>query len=424
LINKALNSKDILSRLGALHPKLIDLSLGRITRLLARLGHPERAMAPVIHVAGTNGKGSTLAFARAMLEAAGRRVHVYSSPHLVRFCERIRLAGELIDEDALCAVLADCEAANDGAPITYFEITTAAALLAFSRTPADVVLLEVGLGGRFDATNMIEKPRAVIITPVSMDHESFLGDRLATIAGEKAGIIKPGAPVFVAAQEAAALAVIEARASKLGAPLFLAGADWQATPSGDGFVFADAGGELALPAPALAGPWQIDNAATAIACLRALDEMAVDEAAIAGGLAQARWPARFQRLHLAGHEGELWLDGGHNPAAGVALAGALRALSCADRVTLILGMMEHKDAAGFLAPLAALVDEVLTVPIPDAACAAPRELARIARDMGLRARPLADITAALTVASGRRTVIAGSLYLAGAVLEQAGIIPD
>jgi dihydrofolate synthase/folylpolyglutamate synthase len=288
-------SEEIIQRLHALHPKLIDLSLGRLHGLLARLGHPERALPPVIHVAGTNGKGSTCATLRAIAEAAGQRAHVYASPHLVRFHERMRIAGQLVSEEALAAALEEVEAVNGAAPITVFEITTAVGLLLFSRTPADLLVLEVGLGGRFDATNVVERPAATAIASISMDHMEFLGDTLAAIAFEKAGILKPGVPCATGSQPPEALAVIERRAAEAGAPLFRRGHEWDVA----GGAFHDSQGSVALPRFGLPGPHQADNAGIAIAALRAWNPPWLTDAALAEGVAAARWPARMQRLHGA-----------------------------------------------------------------------------------------------------------------------------
>ncbi|RVT82150.1 bifunctional folylpolyglutamate synthase/dihydrofolate synthase [Rhodobacteraceae bacterium CCMM004] len=414
----------LLDRLMRLHPKVIDLTLDRMHRLLAALGHPERDLPPVIHIAGTNGKGSTLAMIRAGLEAAGQTCHAYTSPHLARFHERIRLAGRLIDEDALAALLAECEAANGGVPITYFEITTCAALLAFARTPADVTLLEVGLGGRLDATNVVDAPRLTVITPVDLDHQQYLGETLAEIAGEKAGILKPGVPCIVARQHDAALAAIEARAARVRAPLTIHGQHFHAGPERDGMVFQDERGLLDLPRPALRGPHQIDNAATALAALR---HLGVDDDACAAAVARAEWPARMQRLRLgplveAAGEAELWLDGGHNPAAGAALANTLRTLP-ARPTHLICGMLGTKDAAGYLAPLSEVAEAMTAVPIPgEAAALAPEDLAAAARTVGLTAATAPDVAAAVRskAAPGARLLICGSLYLAGQVLRDNG----
>ncbi|RME18724.1 MAG: bifunctional folylpolyglutamate synthase/dihydrofolate synthase [Alphaproteobacteria bacterium] len=416
----------ILERMMSLHPKIIDLTLDRVWRLLAALGNPERRLPPVIHIAGTNGKGSTQAMIRAGLEGAGRRVHAYTSPHLARFHERIRLAGEIIDEAALSAVLDRCEAANAGAPITYFEITTVAALLAFAETPADFTLLEVGLGGRLDATNVIDRPALSIITPVSIDHTQFLGETLPEIAAEKAGIIKPGVPVIVGLQEDAALEVIEARAARLGAPVLARGQQWQVWSERDRLVFQDEAGLLDLPLPALPGPHQIENAGMALAALRALG---FGEAACEAAMRDVTWPARMQRLKegplvKAAGRAELWLDGGHNPAAGAALARLIETLP-ARPTHLVCGMLNTKDAAGFLRPLAPLAASLMAVTIPGEAATLPaEETARIAAGAGHAARIAPDVETAIReiVAQepGARILICGSLYLAGQVLRANG----
>jgi dihydrofolate synthase/folylpolyglutamate synthase len=416
----------ILARMMALHPKIIDLTLDRVRRLLAALGHPERALPPVVHVAGTNGKGSTVAMIRAGLEAAGLRVHVYTSPHLVRFHERIRLAGTLIAEDRLAALLDEAEAANGGAPITYFEITTCAALLAFARAPADMLLLEVGLGGRLDATNVVDRPRLTVITPVSYDHEQFLGDTLTAIAGEKAGILKPGVPCIVAPQAPEGLAAIEARAAAVGAPLIVAGRDWQVWAERGRLVFQDMDGLLDLPAPALRGPHQIENAGAALAALRALGQ---GEAACTAALTQAEWPARMQRLARgrlaeAAPGVELWLDGGHNPAGGQAMAATLAAMP-ARPTYLICGMLNTKDIAGYMRPLAPHVRRLHAVSIPGAQATLPAEAtAAAAQAAGIAATTAASVAAALAAIAAEapqaRVLICGSLYLAGSVLRENG----
>lgn len=421
----------VLERLMALHPKVIDLSLDRVWRLLDALGNPQDTLPPVIHVAGTNGKGSTIAFLRAMLEAAGVRVHVYTSPHLVRFNERIRLAGEPIGDGALTALLEEAEAANGAAPITYFEITTCAALLGFSRTPADVVLLETGLGGRLDATNVVARPAVTVLTPIALDHQQFLGDTLAAIATEKAHIMKPGVPCVSARQPAEAAAVITRHAAAVGAPLAVAGHDFHMEQTSAGLTYHGRGGALPLPAPALAGAHQIDNAAVALAVLDHLAGIDVPPAARAKGMADAHWPARLQRLTQgpladALPQGwELWLDGGHNPAAGRVLAGMVE--TWGDTPTdAILGMIGPKDAAGFLAPLAPCITRLRTVPVDGHDTKTPEEMARIARQAGIGDTTAHDtVTAALhdliaTAPGPRRVLICGSLYLAGAVLADNG----
>ncbi len=413
----------ILERMMSLHPKIIDLTLDRVWRLLAALDHPERDLPPVIHIAGTNGKGSTQAMIRAGLEATGARVHAYTSPHLARFHERIRLAGTLISEPHLTEVLDTCHAANDGADITYFEITTCAALLAFARTRADYTLLEVGLGGRLDATNVIERPELTIITPVSMDHEGYLGDTLARIAGEKAGILKRGVPCVVGPQEAAALEVIETRAARVGAPLLVHGQHWHVTAERGGMVYQDETGLLDLPLPNLPGLHQVQNAGAALAALRHLGR---PEAAYDGAVARADWPGRMQRLtntklNALAPGVDLWLDGGHNPAAGEALATHLRSLP--RRPThLICGMLNTKDVRGYLRPLAGAADHLTAVSIPGEANTLSAEAtATAARDVGLPTQEAGDVAAALsqiaTRAPGARVLICGSLYLAGHVLR-------
>ena len=421
------HSDAILDRLLSLHPKVIDLSLDRMWRLLAALDPPERRIPPVIHIAGTNGKGSTLAMIRAGLEAGGARVHAYTSPHLARFHERIRLAGDLIGEPDLAAALRECEAANDGQPITFFEITTAAAFLAFSRTRADYTLLEVGLGGRLDATNVIARPQLTVITPVSIDHTQYLGDTLDLIAAEKAGIIKPRIPCVTGPQPDPALRVIESRASGLTAPLFAHGQHWMIARDRDGMVYQDDHGLWDLPVPNLIGPHQIQNAGTALAALRQLG--ATDAQALAA-VTRAEWPARMQRLtrgplvEAAGPEAELWLDGGHNPAGAEALAQTLAALP--PRPThLVCGMLNTKDVAGYMRPLSGHAESLTAIDIPGEANTLPAaETARIAREAGLEAATAADAKDAIArIAAARpraRILICGSLYLAGRVLVQNG----
>jgi dihydrofolate synthase/folylpolyglutamate synthase len=423
-------SDRVLKRLRQLHPKRIDLSLDRIARLLAAVGDPQDRLPPIVHVAGTNGKGSTVAMLRACLEAGGWRVHAYTSPHLVRFHERVRLAGVLIDEDALLAVLEECEAANHGAPITYFEITTAAAFLAFARAPADIVLLETGLGGRLDATNAIRHPAVAAITPISLDHQAFLGDTIAAIAAEKAGILKPGAPAVIGPQPPAAAAVLAARGAAVGAPLFRFGQEWHCQSRAYGMHYRGPRWQLALPLPSICGAHQIINAGAAIACLEQLVALPVDGPAIAEGLRHIEWPGRLQRLTRgplvaelpAGWE--LWLDGGHNPGAGTVLAAT--AAGWRDRpLYLVVGMLNSKDVSGFLAPLAAHAVALRAVTIPDEENPLPdRAIAAAARAVGLPAEIAGSVVAAvrdLAEAGGTgRILICGSLHLAGAVLAENG----
>jgi dihydrofolate synthase/folylpolyglutamate synthase len=420
------SSDVILDRMMALHPKVIDLTLDRVWRLLHALDNPQDRLPPVIHIAGTNGKGSTQAMIRAGLEAAGKSVHAYTSPHLARFHERIRLAGHLISEDHLTQVLDDCYAANDGQNITYFEITTCAALLAFARTPADFTLLEVGLGGRLDATNVIDAPALTIITPVSIDHEQFLGNTLAKIAGEKAGIIKKGIPCVVGPQQDEAMEVIEERAQRLGAPLIAHGQHWHAFEERGRLIYQDETGLLDLPLPNLPGAHQIQNAGAALAALRHLN---MGEDATEAAVTQAHWPARMQRLQTglltnAAPKAELWLDGGHNAAAGQALATHLASLSKRDTY-LICGMLNTKDISGYLSPMAPHVSHLTAVSIPGEANTLPAETtARAAQDAGMSSDTASDVeTAIRTIAAkapNARILICGSLYLAGSVLRENG----
>ena len=417
----------VLERLTRLHPKVIDLELGRTERLLAALGHPERHLPPVIHVAGTNGKGSTVAMLRAGLESTGARVHVYTSPHLARFNERIRIAGDLISEERLLTALERCEDANGGAPITFFEVTTVAAFLTMAETPADWTLLEVGLGGEYDATNVIERPRLTVITPVSIDHQQYLGETLPEIAAAKAGILKPGCLGIVARQPADALAVIEARAARVLAPLMVEGQDWQVWEEHGRVAFQDAGGLLDLPMPRLIGAHQVENAGTAVAALRALG---MDEAACVAALRRAEWPARLQRLRTgplveAAGMAEVWLDGGHNPAAGAALAEALARLP-ARPLHLVVGVLRTKDATGFLRHLAPVAASLHGVTIEgEAATLSAQETVAAARAAGFaEAREAKDTMAAIheiiRASPDCRIVICGSLYLAGRILRENG----
>lgn len=429
----------ILERLTKLHPKLIDLSLDRTHRLLAALGHPECALPPVFHIAGTNGKGSVSAYLRAALEAGGYGVHSYTSPHLVRFHERIRLAGRpksaFIGEAELSALLEECEKRNGGAPITFFEVTTCAALLAFSRHSADALVLETGMGGRLDTTNVVARPAVSIITPVDLDHQQFLGGSIARIAGEKAGILRPGVPAVIGPQTDEGRAAIEAHAARIGAPLLIAGQDFSAHEEQGHLVYQDEGGLLDLPLPRLPGRHQIDNAGVAICALRQARMLPLDDDAVARGLREAEWPARLQRLtrgplvaRLPAHA-ELWLDGGHNPAAGRAVAHAMAdfAQTSPNPLVLICGMKETKDARGFFVPFKGLAAHVETVAIPDDPASLPAAvLAEAAREAGLDATPAPSIEAALDRALARvgraapRILVCGSLYLAGHVLRENG----
>ena len=443
-------SETFLAAMKQLHPQLIDLSLGRIERLLARLGNPHHKLPPVVHIAGTNGKGSVTAYLKAMFEAGGMRAHVYTSPHLVHFHERIVLArpagaptfikGEPIGEAALVDVLSRTEAVNAGDDITQFEITTAAAFLAFAEHPADVLLLEVGLGGRLDATNVIARPRRCIITPVSMDHAEKLGATVGLIAAEKAGILKSGVRAVIAAQSDEAGAVIEETARRVGAPLVTWGRDYDAYEQRGRLIVQKDAQLLDLPLPALLGRHQIANAGAAVAAALELADLGLDEKAIEGGLTEVRWPARMQRLDHGPLPGlleagsELWLDGGHNPAAGEVIAQTLADLDerLPRPVYLVCGMMGLKDAAGFLGPFRGLAKEVVCVPIPSGnePPHAPATLASAALSLGLTARTAPNVPEALRAiakaAPGpKRVLICGSLYLAGQVLAlQQGIKPQ
>ncbi|MEM6619987.1 MAG: folylpolyglutamate synthase/dihydrofolate synthase family protein [Pseudomonadota bacterium] len=409
----------------SLHPKVIDLTLDRMHRLLDRLGNPERDLPPVIHIAGTNGKGSTLAMIRAGLIAAGHSCHAYTSPHLARFHERIRLGGDLIEENALMAVLEECEAANGDTPITYFEITTCAALLAFARSPADYTLLEVGLGGRLDATNVIEAPALTVITPVSIDHQQFLGDTLDAIAGEKAGILKRNTFCVVGPQEDDAQAVIESQAARVGATLKSHGQDWHVWEEDGRTCVQDENGLWDLPLPALLGAHQVSNAGTAAMALRLLG---LGENAAAAGLNDAIWPARMQRLTrgplVDAAPNDLWLDGGHNPAAGAALAETLSRIP-ARPLHLVCGMLNTKDVAGYLTPLARIADHLHGVSIPgEAATLSAQDTVAAAQGIGLSASAAESTDAAINrirkTAPNARILICGSLYLAGQVLRDNG----
>jgi dihydrofolate synthase/folylpolyglutamate synthase len=433
---------ELIARLSALHPRHIDLSLERMHRLLEQLGHPERKLPPVIHVAGTNGKGSTIAYLRAILEAAGLRVHVFTSPYLVRINECFRLGrgggGVLVGDDELRRALEHCERANAGAPITLFEIKTAAAFCLFTQHEADVVLLEVGLGGRLDSTNVIDAPLATVIAPVSMDHTEFLGDTLPMIAAEKAAIIKRDVPAICAEQPPEAMAVIEQQAKRQHAPLHAAGQQWHVNEERGRLVYQDDRGLMDLAAPRLFGRHQFDNAGLAIATLRAQSRFRIDHAAFEAGIVNADWPARMQRLalgalvDLAPRASEIWLDGGHNAEGGRVVAAALGDLE--ERVSrplvVIVGMMANKDASAFLANFAGLTRHIVAVQIPDHDNAmSPDRLADAARQLGMRVEIAGSVDAALRSLAllsyevPPRILITGSLYLAGHVLAVNGTPP-
>ncbi len=418
------------------HPRVITLGLERIERLLTRLGSPQKKLPPLVHVAGTNGKGSLVAYLRAMAEEAGHRVHVYTSPHLVRFNERIRIAGRLIEDDELDELLTECEEANGDTPISFFDITTALAFLAFSRAPADLGIIEVGMGGRFDSTNVID-PILSAITPVGYDHTGFLGDKLEGIAWEKAGILKRATPAVIGRQREVSAQVIETEATKLAAPLFRMGREWQVVPGEAGFRYESDLLALDLPAPALMGAHQIDNAATAVACVERLRaaRLEIDDAAIRKGLASVEWPARLQRLTRGPLPEslppgcELWLDGGHNEDCGIVLgrmAAQWMKEPAALPLYLVFAMQTTKDASGFLRPLARYATAARAVPFPEGHAAyTPREACAKADEVGLACTPANDIGAALedllaTQPAPMRILICGSLYLAGEVLVRNG----
>ncbi len=437
------SSSTVLDRLEALHPKRIDLSLGRIERLLAALNHPEKQLPPVVHVAGTNGKGSVIAFLEAALQASGYRVHTYISPHLVNFHERIRLAQndggiQPIGETELKETLEACEAANGTEPITFFEITTAAAMRAFERHPADVLLLEVGLGGRLDATNVIERPAISVITPVSIDHTQFLGDDLAGIAGEKAGILRTGVPAVIGPQDDVAMTPISDRAAEVGAPLLRCGVEWSCRVRRNGGMVLTLGSrQVELPSPGLPGPHQFANAAMAAVALLAMPGFDVDEDSLCAGLRTAHWPGRLQRIErgplrdMLPADTELWLDGGHNAAAGQALADAFTQWRNEEKtqrpIFLVSGMLNTKDVSAFFEPFAKaeLIEEVYGVPIPgEQASRSGADVTEAAQRSGLNAQIANSVEDAVKSIARRnqaepaRVLICGSLYLAGQVLAR------
>lgn len=429
-----LRAQDVLiERLRTRHPSLIDLTTGRILRLLDALGRPQDRLAPVIHVAGTNGKGSTTAFLRAIAEAAGLKVHVLTSPHLVRFVERIRVAGTLLSDERLEALIGEVEAANGDEPISFFELATAIALKAFADAPADLCVIEVGLGGRFDATNVFDAPAVTVITPVDYDHLELLGPELGKIAWEKAGILRPGRPCVSARQMDEALAVIEAEAQQVGAPLTLMGRDIDAFEDQGRLRVQMEDQLLDLPAPSLFGAHQFDNAGLAVAAILKLGDPRIDAAALAKGVASAVWPARFQRLNtgplaarVAARGADLWIDGGHNPHAGRALADAARRLSAKDGrpVSLIVGMFARKDARGFFEPFVPLAPSVVTTTFDSPNAASAEELAEAAQAVGLAPTMALDIPAALDqvlAAEGPapHVILCGGLHFAGEALAMS-----
>ena len=419
-----MKSDIILERLMSLHPKIIDLTLDRMMRLLNLLGNPEKIIPPVIHIAGTNGKGSTQAMIRAGLEASGDICHAYTSPHLARFHERIFLAGSIIEEIDLANYLSECEKVNGNTPITYFEITTCAALLAFSEKNADYTLLEVGLGGRLDATNVIDQPKITVITPISIDHQQYLGDTLAEIASEKAGILKRNCFAIIGPQEEEALAVIEARAYEVGATCKIYGQHWHVWEENGRLVFQDENGLLDLPLPKLIGAYQIQNAGLALATLRYLGK---ENVSFEGAMLNADWPARMQRLKMGpltslATDAEIWLDGGHNKAAGYALSEALSRLQ-SRKLFLIVGMLNTKDVAGYMQPLLSQSKRLYGVSIPgEAATMTAKETVDVAIDVGFEASVSENVESAIKEIikqdQNARILICGSLYLAGNILQK------
>jgi dihydrofolate synthase / folylpolyglutamate synthase len=428
--NFSVTAQTLIDSFLTLHPKLIDLSLTRVHRLLAALDNPQHRLPPTIHVAGTNGKGSTIAFLRAILEASGKRVHVYTSPHLVRFHERIRLSGALISEEYLLEVLQRCETANKGAAITLFEMTTAAALIAFSETPADVLLLEVGLGGRLDATNVIARPAAAVVTNIGLDHTEFLGDTLSKIATEKAGIFKKGCPAIVAKQVSieAEDTLLRCAEAVRATPIWVGGQEFFASFEHGRCAYQDDHGLLDLPLPRLKGLHQLDNLATALATLRVLGLLS-DRKTLETGLARVDWPARLQSLRtgaLVRPHLDLWLDGGHNVDGARRLAVAMADLHDKHPLPLILvlGMLANKDARGFLQAFQGLATRVIAVPIEGHDAHTPEALKDFAHALGMTAAFALHVGEALqSIETPTRVLITGSLYLAGSVLEQNGILP-
>ena len=421
---RSLSSDFILNRMMDLHPKVIDLTLDRVWSLLEALGNPQNNLPKVIHIAGTNGKGSTLSMLRAGLNEIGLKTHAYTSPHLVRFHERIQLHDNFIDENALTEILDECYSANKNRPITYFEITTCAAILAMSRKKADYVLLEVGLGGRLDATNVIARPALTIITPVSLDHEQFLGNTIKQIAGEKAGIIKPFCPVVIGKQNKDALEVITEKAFEQKAPILAQGREWHIKEAANSILYKDENKMMELPKPNLLGTHQIQNAGIAIAALTHLIEK---KEAFYGAVSKAKWPARMQKLSTGpilkalGHS-DVWLDGGHNPAVGRALASCLSTHNKKPTV-LICGMLKTKDVAGYLSPFSNLVEFLAAVSIPNEQnTLSAGETAKHANGLGIKSKSFRSISEGIQFVANQfpncQVLICGSLYLAGHILSE------
>lgn len=426
-----------LARLAMLHPKLIDLGLARTFALLDKLGNPHHRLPPTIHISGTNGKGSVIAHMRAMAEGCGLHVHVYSSPHLCRFNERIRLAGKLISDGALADLLEEVELRNGNDEVTFFEITTAAAMLVFSRAKADLLLLETGLGGTFDSTNVLDDPIATIITPVARDHEHFLGRDLATIASQKAGIMRANTPCFSALQEKSVADAVAEHATRLGTNLLIAGTDFSGRQTDDGRItlsYANADlrdAEVTLPESGLLGAHQTDNASLAAATLIHVFETQHGLSAdmIVAGLENATWPGRIQRLDKGDlialmPRQSIWLDGAHNAHGARALVAALPKIHDG-RWTVICGALNTRDPAEFLAPLGTIAGHIHTLTIPEQPSSLRAEdLAATALSMGLTATPATSVQDALHKADDNQPVIiCGSLYLAGHILAENKTLP-
>lgn len=428
-----------LDRLTALSPGADILGLERITRLLARVGNPHLHLPPVFHVAGTNGKGSTCAFLRAAIEAAGLTTHVYSSPHLVRFNERIRVAGTLITDEQLAPLLEEVLDAGGDIGASFFEVTTAAAFLAFARTPADACIVEVGLGGRLDATNVIPNPAVTAIAQLGIDHQSFLGDTLPQIAAEKAGIAKPGVLLVTMAYPPDIADIVRHCAEAVAAPVLVEEQSWSFSAQGDMLRYRDAAGEVTTPLPALVGPHQPGNLALAIAMLRHQRALTIPDEALCAAARTARWPARMQRLSpgpltaLLPADAELWLDGGHNANAAEAVSRAVARIAAGRPIELVLGMLENKDADAMIAQFASMACSLTAVPVPGHPHHAPAALTRLASDRGIQATGIAsDLATALRLIADRAdpggtppvVLILGSLYLAGTALEANDELPD
>jgi dihydrofolate synthase/folylpolyglutamate synthase len=418
-----------LDRLGSPTAAADRLGLGRIRELLDRLGRPQDSLPPVLHVAGTNGKGSTCSFLRAALEAAGHQVHVFTSPHLVRVNERIRVAGTLIEDEALAGLLNEVIEADAGLDSSFFEVTTAAAILAFARTRASACILEVGLGGRLDATNVIDRPLVCGIASLGLDHKQFLGSRLVDVAAEKAAIAKAGVPLITQLYSPPVAARVGQAAAAAGAPWLPRGEAWNAAVSRDTLRYHDAAGELSLPHPRLPGRHQAMNAALAIAILRHQSKLAVDDSAYAAALTNASWPARLQRLGagpLTAEHSEVWLDGGHNPSAAREVAKfAKREFVDGKPLHLIFASLTSKEPKGTLAPFAGIASEIHTIPISDHDSRDPKELAALASTLGFAAQANSGLREAFgQIPEDARVLIFGSLYVAGEVLAANQQLPD